>query len=318
MTTARHRPAPAWWWAWAVVLWLVALPVAAREVPALQGRVTDEAGVLERAQVRRLDERLAAYEQATGRQLAVLVVGSLEGDPLEDFSIRVVEAWELGRKGQDDGILVLLAMEEQKVRIEVGYGLEGEVTDLVSARIIHDVMRPYLRQDRPGAALEAGVDALIAVAGPSVAPPEPAAPGLWERTVLGRSMLWYAIMLAVLAAVAVVAWRWPAVGLVATLVLAQVWWVGALVCGLVLWLRWRAGGRRRWRNGAGLEAARDGGLGSLPRGLGGMAVLFGLGRLLSSHQGGGMASGLARTLGSTRAFMGRGGGFGGGGASGGW
>jgi uncharacterized protein len=318
ITAARHAWPPAWWWALAAVLWLFAAPAAAREVPALRGRVTDEAGVLAPNELRELDRRLAAYEQATGRQLAVLVVHSLEGDPLEDFSIRVVEAWKLGRKGKDDGILVLLAMDERKVRIEVGYGLEGEVTDLVSARIIHDVMRPYLVQGRPGAALLSGVEAIIAAAGAGEGPPESDAPGFWQRDVLGRSPVWYAVMLGVVLAVAAVAWRWPVVGVVATLVFAQVWWVGALVCGLVLWLRFHGGRRRRWRDGSGIEQGlRRGGLGSL-RGMGGMGLLFGLGRLLSSQGGRSMTSGLARHIGSTRGFFGRGGGFGGGGASGGW
>lgn len=309
-----------WWWVWAAMLLAWAAPALARDVPPLRGRVTDEAGVLGRAEIQQLERRIAAYEQATGRQLAVLVVDSLQGDPLEDFSIRVVEAWKLGRADQDDGLLVLLAMQEQKVRIEVGYGLEGEVTDLVSARIIHEVMRPYLRGGQPGAALQAGVDALIAVAGPTTAPPEPEPLGFWARTFLGRPMLWYAVMLGVLVAIFVVGWFWPAIGAIAALVLAQVWWPGALVCGLALWIRWRVSRRRRWRDAYGAEhvGPGTGGIGSLPTGLGGVGLLFGLGRLLSSSSGRGLASGLAREIGRSRGFLGRGGGFGGGGASGGW
>lgn len=328
MIAARRRGlggalGSAWWWVLLAALWLRVEPAAAREVPALRERVTDEAGVLSAAEVKQIDQRLAAYEAATGRQIAVLVVRSLEGDPLEDFSIRVVEAWKLGREGKDDGILVLLAMEERKVRIEVGYGLEGEVTDLVSARIIHDVMRPYLGQGRPGQALLAGVDAIVAAAGAGEGPPPEGPvgdePGFWEREVLGRSTVWYAAMLVVLLVVAAVTWRWPAVGAVATLVLAQVWWPGAIVCALVLWLRWRVGARRRLRDGLGLERGVGlRGLGSRPRGVGGMGLLFGLGRSLSSRGGRSMAAGLARHIGSTRGFLGRGGGFGGGGASGGW
>ncbi len=264
MIAAARLSPPAWWWAVVAALWLWVVPAAAREVPALRERVTDEAGVLGANEVRELDRRLAAYEQATGRQIAVLVVRSLEGDSLEDFSIRVVEAWKLGREGRDDGILVLLAMEERKARIEVGYGLEGEVTDLVSARIIHDVMRPYLRQDRPGAALLAGVEALVAAAGAGEGAPEPDAPGFWQRDVLGRSPVWYAAMLGVLLAVVAIAWRWPVIGVIATLVFAQVWWVGAIVCALALWLRWSVGRRRRWRDGRGIASGL--GLGGSERG----------------------------------------------------
>jgi uncharacterized protein len=319
IAAAARVPRSPWWAVWVALVWLLAVPAAAREVPQLRARVTDEAGVLAADEVRELDRRLAAYEQATGRQIAVLVVRSLEGDPLEDFSIRVVEAWKLGRQGRDDGILVLLAMEERKARIEVGYGLEGEVTDLVSARIIHDVMRPYLRQDRPGAALLAGVEALVAAAGPGEGAPEVDAPGFWQREVLGRSTVWYAAMLGVLVVVAGIAWRWPVVGVIATLVFAQVWWVGAIVCALVLWLRWRTGRRPRWRDGLGVaRGLGHAGPRSTIRGLGGMGLLFGLGRLLSSQEGRGLTSGIARHIGSSRGFFGRGGGFGGGGASGGW
>lgn len=309
------------WWVWAVLLWLWGAPALAREVPALRGRVTDEAGVLTASEVRALDERLAAYEHATGRQLAVLVVESLHGDALEELSIRVVEAWKLGRAGHDDGLLVLLAVEEHKVRIEVGYGLEGEVTDLVAARIIHEDMRPYLRQGRYGAALQAGVEALIAVAGPTIAPPEPAPPRWWARTFLGQPWIWYGMISAVLVMVFVMTWLWPVIGVIAALVFLQVWWPGSIACALALWIRWRMGRRRRWRDGYGTENLGPGAWrarGSVPTGLGAMGILFGLGRMLSSTSGRGLASALVRRIGSRGGFSGGGGGFGGGGASGGW
>ena len=312
------------WSAWLAVLWLWAAPALAREVPPLQGRVTDEAALLSPSEARQLEQRLAAYEQATGRQLAVLTVESLQGDPIEDFSIRVVEAWALGREGQDDGLLLLLAEEDRKVRIEVGYGLEGEVTDLVAARIIHDVMRPYLRAGRYGEAITAGVDALIVVAGPTTEPPpEPGPEGFWSRQWLGRSGLWYVLMGGVLLAVLVVCWWRPLLGVIAVLVMSQLWWPMALVGGLALWLRWRWSQRRRLRDGYGVErapAAPSEGGGAPWRGLGMLALLAGAGRMLSSREGGGVTSGLARTIGSrgVGSFIGRGGGFGGGGASGGW
>ena len=92
------------------------------------------------------DSTLKAHEKASTQQFAVLTIPSLEGDPIEDFSIRTVEAWKLGTKAEDNGLLLLVAKEDRKMRIEVGYGLEGEVTDLLSSRIINDVMKPAFRQ----------------------------------------------------------------------------------------------------------------------------------------------------------------------------
>jgi uncharacterized protein len=324
---AARRARGSWaWWALLAALWLWAAPAAAREVPALRGRVTDEAGVLSSAQRRRIEERLAAYEQATGRQMAVLIVESLEGDPIEDFSIRVVEAWKLGRAGQDDGVLLLLAVEDRKVRIEVGYGLEGELTDLVSARIIHDVMRPHLRSGSYGEAIAAGVDALVAAAGPTVAPPEPTAPSWWIRRFGGRTLPWYVLMALVAVGVVAVCWWRPLIGVVAVLLMGQLWWPAALLGGLALWLRWRWEQRRRVRDGYGAarpvapRAPRQDMEQSWWRGYGSLAGLTMLGRWLSSGSGRGGTAGLGRMIAGrgARMFMGRGGGFGGGGASGGW
>jgi uncharacterized protein len=312
---------PRWWWAVLAALLAWAAPAAARQVPALRGRVTDEAGVLSTAATRQLEERLAAYEQATGRQLAVLVVQSLEGDPLEDFSIRVAEAWTLGRAGQDDGILLLLAIEERKVRIEVGYGLEGEVTDLVSARIIHGVMRPYLRRGSYDEAVAEGVEALIAVAGPGVGPP-PGGSSAWEHQVLGRAPLWFVMMgLVTFGILAVCFWQ-PLIGVVAVLLMGPVWWPAALLGAVAIGLRWWWDRRPRLRDGHGVvRRARPGErpdlVDSLWRGYGALAVLSMLGDLLSSRAGRDVAAGLGKVIGR-RGFSGLGGRFGGGGASGGW
>lgn len=318
MAAARHAQGLAWWWV-ALVALLWAAPATAREVPALRGRVTDEAGVLSTASTRRLEERLAAYEQATGRQMAVLVVQSLQGEPIEGFSIRVVEAWKLGRAGQDDGVLLLLAIEDRKVRIEVGYGLEGEVTDLVSARIIHEVMRPHLRREDYDAAVEEGIEALIAVAGPTVAPPAPTGGSAWERRYLGRTPLWYVLMAVVsLGVVAVCVWQ-PLIGVVAVLLMGQIWWPAAVLGGLALWLRWRWGRRPRARNGYGaLRPGAKPDVAESPwRGYGALAVLSMLGNFLSSRSGGDATAGLGKVI-ASRGFSGLGGRFGGGGASGGW
>src|SRR6185312_5240110 len=127
----------------AVVLFVGTLAgrASALDVPEFSGRVVDRANILGDARAR-IDAKLAAHEQQSGQQFAVLTVPSLEGDALEPFSIRVVEAWKLGKKGKDDGLLLLVVPDDKKVRIEVGYGLEGDVTDALSSRVIRNVIGP--------------------------------------------------------------------------------------------------------------------------------------------------------------------------------
>ena len=100
------------------------------EVPALGGRINDLAGLLLQEQASRLEEQLTQFEQQTGHQIAVLTIRSLGGDALEDFSIRVAEAWKIGQKGFDNGAILLIVRDDRKLRIEVGYGLEGVMPDV--------------------------------------------------------------------------------------------------------------------------------------------------------------------------------------------
>jgi uncharacterized protein len=142
-------------------------------VPALRGRVNDYAGVLSPAEAQALERKLASYEQATSHQIAVLTVPSLEGDPIDEFSIRVVDAWKLGREDADNGILVLVAPKDRQVRIEVGRGLEGAVPDVVASRIIREQMIPRFRVGDVAGGIEAGVDAVSAAAQGERLPPVP-------------------------------------------------------------------------------------------------------------------------------------------------
>jgi uncharacterized protein len=148
---------------WIVLLALVPPGVHALEVPTLTRRVTDQARVLG-GDVERLEQKLLAYEQATGHQFAVLTVDTLDGEVLEQYAIKVAEAWRLGDARRDDGLLLLLAMKERQLRVEVGYGLEGAVTDAQAARVIRDVMVPQLQAGSPARAVDAGLDALMALA----------------------------------------------------------------------------------------------------------------------------------------------------------
>lgn len=137
----------------------------ARTVPPLTGRVQDEAALLSPEARQRIDGMLFAYQQQTGHQLALLTVPSLEGEALDAFSIRVVEAWQLGDKQRDDGVLLLVSVAERKLRIEVGYGLEGELPDATSSRIIRDVITPAFRRGEPDVGIVAGLQAIMAATG---------------------------------------------------------------------------------------------------------------------------------------------------------
>jgi uncharacterized protein len=126
---------------------LVIIPCRAfsLEVPLLKARVNDYAGILSPAMVQKLEERLALLEQTDSTQAVVLTIPSLEGEVIEDFSIRVAEKWKIGQKGRDNGVILVVARDDRKVRIEVGRGLEEKLTDLVSGRIIRNTIVPYFK-----------------------------------------------------------------------------------------------------------------------------------------------------------------------------
>jgi uncharacterized protein len=131
-------------------------------VPELTARVNDLAGMLSPVRRDALEQRLAAYEQETAHQLVVLTIESLEGEAIEAYSMRVVERWELGQEKFDNGLLLLVARADRRVRIEVGYGLEGVVPDAVAARIIRERIVPRFRAGDMEGGIESGVDALMA------------------------------------------------------------------------------------------------------------------------------------------------------------
>ena len=136
-------------------------PLAARDVPFLSGRVNDSAAIMP-AEVRdRLEAKLTAFEQQTGAQIAVLTIDSLDGELLEEYAHRVASTWQLGRKGKDDGALLLVAKNDRKMRIEVGYGLEATLTDIATKRILDNVVRPHFRDGDFGGGIEAGVEAML-------------------------------------------------------------------------------------------------------------------------------------------------------------
>jgi len=293
----------------ALLLWLgLALAGVAQTlqpVPPLTGRVVDLTGTLAPAQKQALEGQLEAIERRKGSQVAILVVATTQPEAIEQFSIRVVEAWKLGRgevdgKRVDDGVLLLVAKDDRKVRIEVGYGLEGAIPDAYARRIIAETIAPHFRQgDFAG-----GLQAAVADIGRLIEG-EPLPPAWSEPTGQGDggSDNWLAIVLGVFIVAVVVR---QVLGRVlgstvgGTLGGATAWVLGAplLLAGiggflLFLMLLSMSGGsmgrvgRHTWRSGPG----------GFPGGFGGGGGGFGGG-------GGG--------------FRGGGGGFGGGGASGGW
>lgn len=143
------------------LLWLgLASRVVALQVPYLSGRVVDQAGLLGEAARARITSILEQLEQSKGAQVAVLTIPSLQGELLENFSIRVVETWKLGRQDVDDGVLLLVARDDRKMRIEVGYGLEGVLTDLSSRRVIDNLMVPSFRDGDFEGGIESAVKAI--------------------------------------------------------------------------------------------------------------------------------------------------------------
>jgi uncharacterized protein len=140
----------------------LSLAAQALDVPYLSGRITDNAELLAPATRQQLSDLLAAHERRTGNQVAVLTLRSLEGENLEDFTNRVYNAWGLGQKGKNNGVLLLVAPAERKLRIEVGYGLEGTLTDLESARIIRNVITPAFKQNDFNRGIGDGLRAIVA------------------------------------------------------------------------------------------------------------------------------------------------------------
>jgi uncharacterized protein len=154
---------------------LLAVPPAlgARAVPFLAARVNDTAGLVPAEVGNRIESKLADLERRLGTQVAVLTVDSLEGDPIEDYAVRVFQTWKLGRQGVNDGALFLVARQERRMRIEVGYGLEDRLTDARSRQILDDIVRPHFRDGNFGAGVEAGVNAITSVIeGASLPPPK--------------------------------------------------------------------------------------------------------------------------------------------------
>jgi len=287
-------------WLLVVAAWQPALGQPRVDVPPLRAPVTDLTGTLTPDQVAALDAKLRAFATSRGSQVAVLIVPTTRPEEIEQYSIRVVEQWKLGRGKVDDGVLLLVAVEDRRVRIEVGYGLEGALPDATANRIIQQDITPSFRRGDYYGGITDGVDRIMrviegeALPAPEISPPAAAIPGLFQvlpllivfafigGSILRRLFGRVGGALATGGVVGLLTWA-----LVAVLGLSILAGFVAFVFSLLGGLGGGGGPRGGW------YSRRHGSGWSYPGGLGG-----------GSWGGGG--------------FGGGGGGFGGGGASGGW
>jgi len=147
----------------AFVAFLLVLPAVALDFPALSGRVVDDAGILDEETRAALTQKLAAFEARTTDQLVVVTLKSLQGTSIEDFGVELGRHWQIGQRDKNNGVLLLVAPNERRVRIEVGYGLEGALTDAVSRLIIENGITPRFRAGDFAGGITRGVDDIVSV-----------------------------------------------------------------------------------------------------------------------------------------------------------
>lgn len=147
-------------------------------IPDLSHRVTDLTATLSAAQVSALEEKLAAFETRQGSQIAVLIVPTTQPEDIAQFGIRVADAWKVGRKNVDDGVILIVAKDDRRLRLEVGYGLEGAIPDAIAKRVIAETITPYFKAGDFAGGIDAGVTQLMGlIEGESLPPPEEAPVG---------------------------------------------------------------------------------------------------------------------------------------------
>ncbi|MFY9328559.1 MAG: YgcG family protein [Georgfuchsia sp.] len=170
---------------------LVSIPVFAADevaIPPLAERVTDLTGTLTPEQKAQLQSALAQIETAKGAQVAILLLPTTQPETIEQFGIRLADAWKVGRKGVDDGAIVIVAKDDRRMRIEVGYGLEGAIPDVISKRIVSDMMAPRFKQGDFYGGLQVAVEAIGKIINGEALPP-PSQRGARQRGGLGGNIL---------------------------------------------------------------------------------------------------------------------------------
>lgn len=264
-------------------------------VPPLTARATDLTGTLSPSQRDALEQELRAFETRKGSQIAVLIVPTTQPEVIEQYALRVAEAWKLGRKGVDDGALLLVAKDDRALRIEVGYGLEGAIPDAVANRVIDEIIVPFLKQGDFYGGIQAGVARLIRLVDGEPLPPPQARDRSWSGIADLLPIAFIAVMIgggflgSLLGRLIGAAVSGGIVGVVFWITIGSL--LGALAAGVVVFLFTLAIGGSGGRGGRGDFGGWSGGY--------------------SSGSGDGWSSGGG-------GFSGGGGGFGGGGASGRW
>jgi uncharacterized protein len=163
-------------------------------IPRLSARVTDLTGTLGEGERSALEQKLAAFEREKGSQIAVLLVPTTEPETIEQFGIRLADAWKIGRGAEDDGAILIVAVDDRELRIEVGYGLEGAVPDAIANRIIEETIVPRFRAGDFAGGVDAGVDQLIrAIQGEPLPPPRQAR-GQGGDGFPSRDLLWLMVL----------------------------------------------------------------------------------------------------------------------------
>ncbi len=285
-----------------LLLFACGLADAEVAVPPLTARVTDLTGTLSGGAVARIEAKLADLEAKKGSQVAVLIVPTTQPEEIEQYGIRVEDTWKLGRKGVDDGVYLIVAKNDRRVRIEVSYGLEGALPDAVTNRIITETITPHFKLGDYDGGVEAGVNQIISVINGE---PLPAPDRKWERRGGLGNLLPVLLIVVFVASGVLRAMFGRLFGSIATGGLAGgiVWLLSHLIpigvgAGLLAFLfaMLTGGSRSGWTSGGGF----GGGLGGFGGGFGGGGSFGG---------GGGGGGG---------GFSGGGGGGGGGGASGSW
>lgn len=278
----------------ALLCGVLASSVAQIAVPPYSARVVDLTGTLNSEQLATLEEKLRAFEERKGSQLAVLIVPTTEPEDIAEFGIRVGESWKSGRKGVDDGAILLVAKDDRRMRIEVGYGLEGALPDAIAKRIIEETIAPRFKQGDFYGGIDAGLEQIIKVVdGEPLPEPDhswtPPGIGNWLIVVLVLMVIGASALRAVFGRTGGALATGGVVGVVTYImtrllpfaaIFAVVGFVVALLFGVT-------GGPRGWSSGG-------------------------------RHGGGGWTGGWGGSSGGGGFGGGGGGGFGGGGASGGW
>lgn len=172
------------------------------EIPRPVGHVNDFAKMMNPQDAQTLELKLRDYETQTSNEIAVVTIKTLGNESVEDYTIRLAEQWKVGKKGKDNGVILLIAKEEKKFRIEVGYGVEGVLTDAQSKIILEREMKPYFKKEEFGKGILAGVDGIIAVIGggytPTAASAEP------EKESVSFSAVWLFIILFFVGIIAII------------------------------------------------------------------------------------------------------------------